>query len=907
MPKTRDPEHLRLRDDASKKGNWKRWGPYLSERQWGTVREDYSDDGSCWTYFSHDHSRSRAYRWGEDGLLGFTDRECRLCFSLALWNEKDPILKERLFGLTGPEGNHGEDVKELYYYLDSTPTHSYFKSLYKYPQNEYPYQQLIEENRRRSKEEREYEILDTKIFDNSEYFDVFTEYAKNSPDDIVIRITIENRSDKDAPLHVIPTLYFRNTWSWGCKHEGCTMKPKIVQKELENYLRTRHDTLEPFIFDINPDEDGDMPEVLFTENETNFKRLFNAKNFSPYVKDAFHDYIIHKKTDAVNPNRRGTKVGLRYKFNVKAKSSKKIHLRLYRQFTEGQILPRLNSTEIDSIFEKRIDEANRFYSLVLYPSMTQDEANIVRQAYAGLLHTKQFYHYIVEDWLSGDKEISTSSEQRLHNARNKDWEHLYCRDIISMPDKWEYPWFAAWDLAFHVVPFAHVDPDFAKAQVRLFLREWYMHPNGQIPAYEFNFSDVNPPVSAWAAWRIYKMTADKKEERDRPFLESVFLKLLLNFTWWVNRKDPENHNLFGGGFLGLDNIGVFDRSTELPDGSTLHQSDGTAWMCFFAVVMFSISIELAGGVDGEPVIEAYEDMASKFFEHFVQIVDAMNIQGGIGLWDEEDGFYYDNVKCGKTDAVTALKTRSLVGVMPIIAVSVLESKRIDSLPGFQKRLKWFLEYKPQLRQHIGKYKSTKNKGHEAFLLAIPSEERLRRMLAYILDENEFLSPYGLRSLSKYHEKNPFIFEKGTEQEKCVTYTPAESKTAMFGGNSNWRGPIWLCINYLVIEALERYHLAYGDDWKIECPTGSGNMLTLLEVSQELAKRLVKIFLRDENGHRPFNGDDEIYKTDPFFRDLILFYEYFDGDTGRGVGANHQTGWTALIIHHIEKLAKAREN
>lgn len=516
----------------------------------------------------------------------------------------------------------------MYYYLDSTPTHSYFKSLYKYPQNEYPYKQLVEENRRRTRDEREFEIIDTKIFDNNEYFDVFAEYAKNSPDDIVIRITVTNRSDNDAPLHLIPTLFFRNTWSWDCKYEGCSIKPRIEQKELENFLRTKHDLLEPFFFDINPDENGDMPEVLFTENETNTERVFNIENKTPYVKDAFHEYIINKNVDAVNPNPRGTKVGLHYRFNVKGQSSTRVHLRLCRQFTEGHLPPRLTSQDIDNIFEKRIDEANRFYSLILDPKMSADEVNIVRQAYAGLLHTKQFYHYIVEDWLSGDKEGLTSSDQRLQIARNKEWEHLYCRDVISMPDKWEYPWFAAWDLAFHVVPFAHVDPDFAKTQLRLFLREWYMHPNGQIPAYEFNFSDVNPPVMAWAAWRVYKMSTDKKEERDRAFLESVFLKLLLNFTWWVNRKDPDNNNLFGGGFLGLDNIGVFDRSAELPDGSTLHQSDGTAWMCFFAIVMFSISIELAGGVDGVPVSEAYEDMASKFFEHFVQIVDAMNIQGG---------------------------------------------------------------------------------------------------------------------------------------------------------------------------------------------------------------------------------------------------------------------------------------
>ncbi|CAF4977080.1 unnamed protein product [Rotaria sp. Silwood1] len=904
MATSSNAEHKRLCEDEVRTANWKRWGPYLAERQWGTVREDYSENGDCWNYFSHDQSRSRAYRWGEDGLLGFTDRECRLCFALSLWNEKDPILKERLFGLTGPEGNHGEDVKELYYYLDSSPTHSYFKSLYKYPQNEYPYKQLIEENRRRSKHEHEYEILDTKMFDNNQYFDIFAEYAKNSPDDILIRITIENRSSNDAPLHIIPTLFFRNTWSWGCKHEGCTMRPKIEQKQGENFLRTKHDTLEPFLFDINPDENGQMPELLFTENETNFKRLYNTDNYSPYVKDAFHEYIINKEKNLVNPKQRGTKIGLYYRFNIKAKSSTRIRLRLYRLLDNEQIFNKLNFNDIDQIFEKRIHETEEFYSLIINPKLNQDERNIVRQGYAGLLHTKQFYHYIIEDWIEGDPDIYQSSEIRQINARNKDWLHLYCRDVLSMPDKWEYPWFASWDLAFHVVPFARIDPHFAKEQVRLLLREWYMHPNGQIPAYEFNFSDVNPPVSAWAAWRIYKISINNKGERDRKFLDSVFLKLLMNFTWWVNRKDPKNLNLFAGGFLGLDNIGVFDRSAELPEGGTMHQSDGTAWMCFYSLIMFTISIELAGGINGEPVSEAYEDMASKFFEHFVQIVDAMNVHGGTGLWDDDDGFYYDQVKCGKTDKMTILKTRSLVGVIPLIAVSVLKMEKICCLKGFQKRLNWFLKYKTNLRQHVTKCKSHDN---DDILLSIPSEIRLRRMLTYILDEDEFLSEYGLRSLSKYHEKHPYILDPGSEHEQCVSYSPGESTTSLFGGNSNWRGPIWLCINYLIIDALQRYHYAYGDDWKIECPTRSGKMMNLREVSQEIARRLVKLFLLDENGKRPLNGDETIYAKDPYFHNLVLFYEYFHGDTGRGLGASHQTGWTALIIQHIEDLAKLRQD
>ncbi|CAF1239600.1 unnamed protein product [Didymodactylos carnosus] len=847
--------------------------------------------------FPHDHARSRAYRWGEDGLLGIADRECRLCFSFALWNGKDGILKERLFGLSGPEGNHGEDVKEEYFYLDSTPTHSYMKGLYKYPQSAYPYSRLVDENGRRSKYEAEYELVDTGVFNENRYFDVFAEYAKNDPEDILIRLTIINRGPDTSTVHVLPTLFFRNTYSWECTHEGCHMKPKIILED--DMLRTKHDTLEPFLFDVGKDSDGNTPPILFTDNETNTKRLYGIDNLNPYVKDAFHSYIIDKNVNAVNPKQRGTKVAAHYILSLEPGESKAIHLRLCIAPKDGKLV-KLDQKTFDNIFKQRIEEADLFYGSVIHSKLTNDEANVVRQAYAGLLWSKQFYHYVVEYWKKGD--TGEAPPQRRLEGRNAQWDHLFSRDVISMPDKFEYPWFASWDLAFHMIPFSTIDENFAKSQLRLFVREWYLHPNGQMPAYEFNFSDVNPPVFAWAAWRVYKI-ANHKEKRDRSFLESVFLKLLLNFTWWVNKKDVDGKNLFGGGFLGLDNIGVFDRSEQLPQGGSIQQSDGTAWMGFYALTLLAISLDLAK--DGEKVLEPFEDMASKFFEHFVQIVDAMNCMGGTGLWDAEDGFYYDQVKLSETGKEIRLKSRSLVGIIPLIAVSVLEGDKVDLLPGFRKRFEWFLKYKPDLKAHIGSRKSTKSEGHCSYLLSIPSREQLQQMLKVILDEDEFLSPYGLRSLSKFHEKHPYIFEAHGDK-RSIKYEPGESESGMFGGNSNWRGPIWTPINYLVIEALERYHLYYGDDFQVECPTRSGNIKNLKEVASELSFRLSKLLLRDENGHRPCFGDDKRYQSDPHWRNLLLFHEYFHGDSGKGLGASHQTGWTALILRHIQDLGKERE-
>jgi hypothetical protein len=884
MNQTASAELQRLAEDARREKNWKRWGPYLSERQWGTVREDYSEWGNCWDYFPHDQARSRAYRWGEDGLLGITDRECRLCFALALWNGKDPILKERLFGLTGPEGNHGEDVKELYYYLDSTPTHSYMKALYKYPQAEYPYARLADENRRRGKDQPELELLDTGVFNDNRYFDVFAEYAKASPDDILIRITVANRGPEPATLHLLPTLWYRNTWIWGCKHEGCWIKPTIKLAG-DSMLQGDHVSFGKHYLVASG-----KPEFLFTENETNTKKLYGTDNWTPYVKDAFHEYLIHRNKDAVNPKQVGTKVAAYYKVNVPAGGEITIRLRLSNEELSAK---KSLGKEFDEIFAERMREAEEFFGARLPAGLSADEQNVMRQAYAGLLWSKQFYHYIIRDWLEGDPQQPAPPASRW-NGRNNDWPHLYNRDIISMPDKWEYPWYAAWDLAFHMIPFARIDPQFAKDQLVLFLREWYMHPNGQLPAYEFAFGDVNPPVHAWACWRTYKI-AGARGERDRQFLSRTFQKLLLNFTWWVNRKDAEGKNIFGGGFLGLDNIGVFDRSRPLPTGGHLEQADGTAWMAFFCNTMLSMALELA------QTNPATEDMASKFFEHFIAIADAINTHGGTGLWDEQDGFYYDQLHLdGKT---IPLRIRSLVGLIPLLAVEILEEENIEHLPGFRKRMQWFLEHRKDLAQHIS-YMEDDNPDdpHSHRLLAIPSRDRLERVLRYMLDENEFLSPYGIRSISKVHEKNPYVFY-ANGQEFRVDYVPGESNTGLFGGNSNWRGPIWMPINYLLVEALERYHHFYGDTFKVECPTGSGRMMNLQQVADELAGRLARIFLPDDKGYRPVHANERRYAEDPHWKDLVLFYEYFHGDTGRGVGASHQTGWTALATRCIENAAR----
>jgi hypothetical protein len=884
-------EEIRLGEDGRREKNWKRWGPYLSERQWGTVREDYSADGDCWNYFPHDHARSRAYRWGEDGLLGITDRECRLCFGLALWNGKDPILKERLFGLGGPEGNHGEDVKECYFYLDSTPTHSYMKALYKYPQAEFPYNWLVEENRRRGKNAPEFELLDTGVFNDNRYFDVFVEYGKAGPDDVLMRITVANRGPETATLHLLPTLWYRNTWIWGCKHDGCWIKPRITGVG-DSTLQGEHVNFGKHWLVAGPGLDGKPPQFLFTDNETNSKELFDIDNYTPYVKDAFHQYIVHGKADAVSPKPVGTKVAAHYKLEISAGKEVVLRFRLSNQ----QLSPQKDLGQgFDDIFTARRQDADEFYSALIPANLSSAETNVVRQAYAGLLWSKQFYHYIVNDWLNGDPQQPPPPEDR-ELGRNADWRHVYSRDVLSMPDTWEYPWFAAWDLAFHMIPFTKLDPQFTKEQLVLLLREWYMHPNGQIPAYEFAFGDVNPAVHAWSCWRTYKMTGDRGE-RDRVFLSRTFQKLVINFTWWVNRKDAEGKNIFGGGFLGLDNIGVFDRSKPLPTGGRLQQADGTAGMAFFCNTMLSIALELA---QDNP---ATEDMASKFFEHFVAIADAINTLGGTGLWDEEDGFYYDQLLAdGQT---TRLKVRSIVGLMPIIAVEVIEDEVIKSLPGFTKRLQWFLDNRKDLAEHISYMDSDgEKKTHGHRLLAIPSRERLERVLQYMLDENEFLSSYGIRSVSKYHEHNPYVLHVKGEEYR-VDYEPGESNSSLFGGNSNWRGPVWFPINYLLIEALERYHHFYGNTLTVECPTGSGNRMNLQQVADELRGRLARLFLPDTNGRRPCHGDEQRFATDPFWKDLVLFYEYFHGDNGRGLGANHQTGWTALAAPCIENSAITR--
>jgi hypothetical protein len=871
-------ELQRLQEDQSRTKNWKRWGPYLSERQWATVREDYSADGDPWDYFPHEQARSRAYRWGEDGLLGISDRECRLCFALALWNGRDPILKERLFGLTGPEGNHGEDVKECYFYLDSSPTHSYLKALYKYPQAEFPYEKLVSINRSRGLDLPEYEIIDTGVFEAGRYFDVLAEYAKQGPNDIHIRVTVTNRGDESAELVVLPTLWFRNVWIWGCSHEGCTTKPRIW-RDTDGRIQTQHESLDPMYFFYEATD-----ELLFTENETNFQRLYGLENSTPYVKDAFHTHIVSGDKSATNPEPSGTKIAPVYRIRIGSKQTRSMLLRLV-SVKEWDGKPHADPALLD----KRKSETDQFYDQAL-GGLDDDRKNVARQAAAGLLWSKQYYHYIVKDWLVGDQNEPKPPASRW-SGRNRDWLHVYSRDVISMPDKWEYPWFAAWDLAFHMLPFAHVDPVFAKQQLELFLREWYMHPNGQLTAYEFAFDDVNPPVHAWAAWRVYKISAPRGS-RDIDFLESVFHKLLLNFTWWVNRKDTEGNNIFSGGFLGLDNIGVFDRSKPLPTGGYLQQADGTAWMGFYCLTMLSMAFELA------QTRPAYEDMASKFFEHFIAICESTNELGGTGLWDEEDGFYYDQLKIdGRT---IPLRTRSLVGLLPLVAVEILEEEQLEKFKGFRNRMEWFLRY----RQDLAKLISIDTKsGHKHCLLAVPTKQRLCKMLRYLLDESEFLSPYGIRSLSKMHLTKPYIF-RADGHDYRVDYVPGEGNTHLFGGNSNWRGPIWFPINYLIVEALERYYHFYGDDLKIECPTGSGNFMNLQKVADEIGHRLVSLFLRDKDGKRPCHGQTSLYASDPDWKDLVLFYEYFHGETGRGCGASHQTGWTGIVArmlrthHHV---------
>lgn len=885
MTKT-DPstaEHKRLAEDARREKNWKRWGPYLAERQWGTVREDYSEDGEAWKYFNFEQSRSRAYRWGEDGLLGLTDRECRLCFALALWNGRDPILKERLFGLTGPEGNHGEDVKENYFYTASTPTHSHMRAVYHYPQREFPYQRLREENGKRNRTQPEFELDDTGIFNEGRFFEVEVEYAKAGPDDILIEISVTNRGPERAVMHLLPTLWFRNTWSWGCKHEGCEIKPRMKLVE-PGKVQTDHASLGRFFWEVECSTDVPA-KFLFTDNESNLQRLFNGENANPFVKDAFHDYVVQGRVAAVNEKQTGTKVSALRVMDLAAGEKRVMRARLYSE--KETPLKSFGANFAKVMNARQIDE-EEFYGVVLPDRVDVEHRKVARQAFAGLLWSKQFYHLIVRDWLDGDPDQPVPPAARKQ-GRNSDWSHLFTRDIISMPDKWEYPWFAAWDVAFHMIPFARIDPYFAKEQLNLFLREWYMHPNGQIPAYEWNFSDVNPPVHAWACWRVYKMTGPRGG-RDRVFLARTFQKLLVNFTWWVNRKDPSGRHLFSGGFLGLDNIGVFDRSKPLPTGGQLEQADGTAWMAFYCSTMLAMALELA---EGDPV---YEDIASKFFEHFVAITDAMNNLGGTGLWHEEDGFYYDQLLLdGKS---FPLRLRSLVGIIPLFAVEFIDESRLDCLPGFAKRTRWFLDNRKDLSSQISYMTEGKSKSGRR-LLAIPSKERLERVLRYVFDEREFLSPYGVRSLSRIYEEKPFVMQAGG-QEYRVNYVPGESDSGLFGGNSNWRGPIWFPTNFLLIEALERYHHFYGDSFTIEFPTGSGRKVTLQVAAHELAARLVKLFLPGAGGARACHG---VGPADGHDSDKILFHEYFHAETGQGLGASHQTGWTALVARLIEDFAE----
>lgn len=914
VPIETDPERLRLVEDASRTKNWKRWGPYLADRQWGTVREDYSADGSCWSYFSHDQARSRAYRWGEDGLLGITDRECRLCFGLALWNTKDPILKERLFGLTNHEGNHGEDVKEEYFYLDSTPTHSYLKALYKYPQRAFPYQQLIDTNKRRSLTEPEFELADTGVFDDGRFFDVHAEYAKASPDDILIKLTITNRGPDEAEVHALPTLWFRNTWVWGCTHDGCWPKPYMGMAATHARVgesgggtrgtgapaaevETDHASLGKTRWQLDRASDGSLPTMLFTENHTNASKLFGADNISPHVKDAFHRLVVDGDQSAVNPKQTGSKCAAWYRLKIPAGKSVTIRLRLT---PESERTDRPFSPIFDDVFALRQKEADEFYAAGNLVVAGDEERRIARQAYAGLLWSKQFYHYVVADWLDGDPgQPRPPAERSARQARNVDWRHMFARDVIAMPDKWEYPWFAAWDLAFHCVALAGVDPDFAKSQLLLMTREWYMHPSGAIPAYEFAFGDVNPPVHAWACWRVYKLTG-ADGQRDRQFLVRCFHKLLLNFTWWVNRKDPDGRNVFGGGFLGLDNIGVFDRGAPLPTGGVLEQADATAWMAFYCGTMLKIALELA------EKDSAYEDVASKFFEHFVAIIDAMNNTGGSGLWNQEDGFYYDHIRLrDDVDGSLPLRVRSLVGIIPALAVEIAENELIDRMPGFKKRMDWFMAHRPELAVHITQSTTPDTgqpKPHAHRLMAIPSRERLTRMLAYVLDEREFLSPFGIRSLSKVHGAKPFVLDCEGQQHR-IEYTPGESVTSVFGGNSNWRGPIWFPINFLFIEALERYHHFYGDTFQIDLPTGSGHKANLHDVAMELRRRLSSVFMPDKAGSRPFHADSGLFRHDASARELVLYHEYFHAETGKGLGANHQTGWTALVAPMLHDLVR----
>jgi hypothetical protein len=877
-------EHRRLEESAQRSAHWKRWGPYVSDRAWGTVREDYSAVGDAWDYLPHDQARSKAYRWNEDGIAGICDRHQFICFALALWNEHDPILKERLFGLTGNEGNHGEDVKEYYFYLDSTPTHSYMKFLYKYPHAEFPYARLVEDNRRRGKNDPEFELMDTGVFDENRNFDVVVEYAKAAPEDILIRIRATNRGPDAAPIHLLPTIWFRNTWSWGYSDQRPTLK-KIDSSRANAVLAVDHPAYGPRRLYC---QNG--PELLFCDNDTNTQRLYGSEG-PRYPKDAINDYVVNGKHDAVNPALIGTKAAARYTCTLAPGETATIKLRL----SDKQLGAEALDGEFDRIFAARRLEADDFYADVIPEDLSRDAKNTMRQAFAGLLWSKQFYHYVQRDWLKGDPTLPPPPEQRKR-GRNAEWPHLYNADVISMPDKWEYPWYAAWDLAFHCVPLAVVDPEFAKEQLVLLLREWYMHPNGQLPAYEWAFADVNPPVHAWAAWRVYKIDKKRSGGGDTVFLEKVFHKLLLNFTWWVNRKDAEGMNVFQGGFLGLDNIGVFDRSATLPTGGHLEQSDGTAWMGMYTLNLLAIALELAR------TNPSYEDVASKFWEHFLYIASAMTNRGhdGISMWDEQDGFFYDVLHM-PDDSHIPVKLRSMVGLIPLFAVETLEPEMLDRMPGFRRRMEWFIANRPDL---IGNVACMRTRGAaERRLLSILTPNQLHRVLRYMLDEGEFLSPYGIRALSKRHQSDPYILRmNGTEHR--VDYEPSESRSGLFGGNSNWRGPIWFPVNFLLVESLQRFHHYLGDCFKVEFPTGSAKMLTLAEVAAEISRRLNGIFLRGDDDRRPVFGNIDKFQTDPQWRDLVLFHEYFHGDTGAGLGASHQTGWTGLVAKLMQQSGES---
>jgi len=875
-------EEERLRAAQTRTAHWRRWGPYLSERQWGTVREDYSAHGTAWDYFPHDHARSRAYRWGEDGLAGISDNHGRLCFALALWNGRDPILKERLFGVTGNEGNHGEDVKEYYFYLDSTPAHSYMKYLYKYPQAEFPYARLVEENRRRDRQAPEYELIDTGVFDSDRYFDVTVEYAKAAPDDILVRVTATNRGLEPADLYLLPTLWYRNTWAWDTADPE---RPRL-RTGGPNTGRVTIEGDHPSLGRIWLYCEG-APELLYTENDTNAERLWGGANPSPFVKDGINRYVVEGRKDAVNPTEIGTKVAACYRLALSSGESVTTCLRL----TNAPISSDAFGREFHALFAQRISEADEFYATVIPSKLSDDAQAVMRQALAGMLWSKQWYHYDIRRWLEGDPTQPVPPAER-QNGRNRDWNHLYNDDIVSMPDKWEYPWYAAWDLAFHAITLALVDPEFAKQQLTLFLREWYMHPNGQIPAYEWAFGDVNPPVHAWAVWRTYKIDRKRSGRADREFLEGAFHKLLLNFTWWVNRKDAEGRNVFQGGFLGLDNIGVFDRSAPLPTGGHIEQSDGTSWMGMFCLNMLAIALELARE---NP---AYEGVASKFLEHFVLIAHAMDDRGGEGieLWDDEDGFFYDVLHLPSGEK-RPMKVRSLVGLIPLLAVETLEPNVVDRLTGFKRRMAWFIRNRPEFREHV---QSLRQAGTgERQLLSIVTREQLPRMLRFMLDEREFFSLYGIRAVSQHHRDHPYMLSVNGHEHR-VDYEPAESSTGLFGGNSNWRGPVWFPLNYLLIESLQKFHHFYGDNFTIVCPTGSDRAMTLGEVATELSRQLTRIFLRDSHGRRPVYGGTEKFQGDPHWRDLILFYEYFHGDNGAGIGAGHQTGWTGLVAKLLQQ-------